>query len=439
MNSIENASVGWAPVPTRMRAYRVGTGAHPTRRALALLLFVAAAQACAQSQPAPPPQALQQDLYQDALQSIAEGRRNDASRELMRLIEKEPLHAGAWLDLAMTQCALGHADEAERLFATIETRFNPSREMLELIAHTREEGCNDWQPVSSWSISTSRGIDQNVNQGAMTSTYRIDAPQGPVEHELSDDFKPKHDQYTMVSGEYSREVSPNGSIGFAQFVTRRNDYLRQYDSASLFAGLESPWRVGHWSLRASGTAGLVMLGGKLYQRQFQLQGRVTPPLPLPNRMQLSVLASASYNDFLTLTNFNSNTFELRSQLTYRKPDLYASTSLGYLDDHALAQRPGGDRHGWFGNLMVRRRLVDNLSGELGYTHQTWDSRLPYSPGLIEQVRAQVTGVVRASLTYAISKNQSLQLEARVVHNRENISIFQYNNRQLQLTWQMQGP
>jgi hypothetical protein len=26
-----------------------------------------------------------------------------------------------------------------------------------------------------------------------------------------------------------------------------------------------------------------------------------------------------------------------------------------------------------------------------------------------------------------------------VRNRENISIFEYNNRQLQLSWQWQGP
>ena len=63
----------------------------------------------------------QQQLYQDALQSLAEGRKNDASKALVRLIEQEPKHAGAWLDLALIQCSLGHAEEAERLFANIET------------------------------------------------------------------------------------------------------------------------------------------------------------------------------------------------------------------------------------------------------------------------------------------------------------------------------
>jgi hypothetical protein len=404
------------------------------RTALALLLAGAAGCACEQARAGAP----QQDLYQDALQSIAEGRRNDASRELKRLIENEPLHAGAWLDLAMTQCALGHADEAERLFATIETRFNPSPALLQLIAEAREQGCAHWRPTGSWALSAARGIDQNVNQGATTATYTIDAPGGQIERELSPDFLPLHDQYSVLAGEYTREVSPNGSLGFAQVVARRNDHLRQYDSVSAFAGLESPWRYRDWALRTTATAGLVSLGGQLYQRQLQLQARLAPPLPLPKGVQFSVLAGATYNEFLTLANFNANTWELRSQLTWRRPELYASASVARLEDHALAQRPGGDRSGWSGNVLVRRRLAGSLSGELSWTRQLWNSRLPYSPGVVEQVRAQATGIARAGLTYAISRNQSVQLEGRLVRNRENISIFQYDNRLLQLNWQWQG-
>jgi hypothetical protein len=403
--------------------------------ALALLLAGPATLARAQAGAAG---TLQQDLYQDALQSIAEGRRNDASRELKRLIENEPLHAGAWLDLAMTQCALGHADEAERLFATIETRFNPSPALLQLIAEAREEGCSKWRPASSWAFSAGRGIDQNVNQGATTATYIIGAPGAQAERELSPDFLPQHDQYSVLAGEATREVTPNGSVGFAQFMTRRNDHLRQYDSVSAFAGLDSPWRYRDWTARTAATVGVVSLGGQLYQRQLQLQARVAPPLPLPRDVQFNVLAGATHNEFLTLTNFNSNTLELRSQLSWRQPTLYASASVARLEDRALAQRPGGDRSGWFGNVLLRRRLGASVSGELSYTRQTWNSRLPYSPGVVELVRAQATGVVRAGLTYAINRNQSVQLEGRVVRNHENISIFQYNNRLLQLSWQWQG-
>ncbi|MCD2515297.1 tetratricopeptide repeat protein [Massilia sp. G4R7] len=405
------------------------------RAACALTLLLLGGAVRAQDVAAPP----DQDLYLQALQSIAEGRRADAAAELRRLIEQAPEHAGAWLELALTQCSLGNSDEAERLFATIETRFKPSQAILQLIAETREEGCSRWDAFSSAVVTAGRGIDQNVNQGARTNRYVVDAPDGQVEYELSGDFTPRHDQYTQVSGEYMREVTPNGMLGFAQYQIRHNDRLHQYDTSSLFAGLEAPYRFGGWRLRATATVGLVTLGGDLYQRQAQLQARVVPPLRLPQTMQFNVVAGVTYNTFPSLTNFDSSTQELRGHLSWRKGPNYAGATLGWQNDHALAHRPGGNRNGSFANLLLRRSLGRGVNTELGYSRQTWHGSRAYSPGLIEQVRDQATQVLRGSVSYAIDKQQSLVLEGRLVRNQENISIFQYNNRQLQLSWQWQLP
>jgi hypothetical protein len=402
--------------------------------ALSLLLLGSAARAGDEPQATPG-----EDLYLRALQSISEGRRTDATEELRRAIEQSPNHAGAWLELALTHCALGNSDEAERLFAVIEIRFNPSPALLDLIAETREQGCSRWDKLSSAVVTASRGYDQNVNQGARTTRYVVDAPDGQVEYELSGDFTPRADQYTQLAGEYMREVTPNGVLGFAQYQLRHNDSLHQYDTGSLFTGLEAPYRWGRWRLRATATVGLVTLGGQLYQRQAQLQARVVPPLSLPAGTQFNVVGAVTYNTFPSLTNFDSTTQELRGHLSWRGGDNYASATLGYLNDHALAQRPGGDRKGSFVNLLLRRHLGYGVNTELGYSRQAWNSSRAYSPELIEQVREQVTQVARANLSYAIGKRHSLVLEARMVRNRENISIFQYNNRQLQLSWQWQLP
>ncbi|WP_292040137.1 tetratricopeptide repeat protein [Massilia sp. UBA6681] len=402
--------------------------------ALSFLLLAGAPHALGQTQADPG-----EDLYLQALQSIAEGRRTDATLELRRAIEQSPRHAGAWLELALTHCALGNSDEAERLFAIIETRFNPSPALLELIAQTREQGCSRWDVISSAVLSTSRGFDQNVNQGARTTRYTIDAPGGQVEYELSGDFTPRSDQYTQLAGDYMREVTPNGVLGFVQYQVRRNDSLHQYNTSSLFTGLEAPYRWGRWRLRAIGTLGLVTLGGQLYQRQAQLQARIEPPLRLPAGTQFNVVVALTRNSFPALTNFDSTTEELRGHLSWRRGDHYASATLGYLNDHALAHRPGGDRKGGFTNLLLRHQLGHGLRTEFGYSRQTWNSSRAYSPGLIDEVRAQATQVLRASVSYALDKRHALVLEARAVRNRENISIFQYNNRQLQLSWQWQLP
>lgn len=374
-------------------------------------------------------------LYLKALQSIAEGRRQDASIQLGELTARQPEHAGAWLDLALTQCSLGNAEQAERLFAAFETRFDPARPILEMIANSREQGCDHWDAFSSAVVMAGRGIDQNVNQGARTSRFTAGGPTGQVEYELSDDFRPRHDQYVHLSGDYVRELTPNGVLGFAQYQFRRNDRLHQYDSASLFTGIEKPWRLGRWRLRGTGSLGLVTLGSQLYQRQAQVQARVSPPLT--GSVQADLITGITYNKFPTLTNFDSTTQDLRGSVSWRGQDGYASASLGYQHDHARALRQGGNRNGRFASVLARWPLGRGIIGELGYTHQSWRSSSAYSPRLIEQTRAQETQTLRSTFVYPINQRQSIQLEARLVRNRENISIFQYNNRQLQLSWQWQ--
>jgi Tetratricopeptide repeat len=403
---------------------------------LSTLAALAGAPAAAADDAAPAAlETAQQALYQEALLALAEGRRADASRALRRLLEQEPRHAGAWLDLALIQCGLGNADEAERLFATVETRFNPSREILELISQTREDGCRPWTPNSSLSLSFGRGIDHNVNQGASTSTLKLGDGSFEV---LLDEFLPKKDNYTVSGLEYLRDLTPNGTIGFAQLQSRRNDSLHQYDSSSLSAGIESPWRFDKWTLRSTLVFGMVSLGGHLYQSQAQAQLRVAPPLSLPNNTLLNLMAGYTWSDYRRLTNFDARTMELRPELSHRHGKLYASASLGLLSDHGNAQRPGGNRHGQLANLLLRAALPAGMTGELGYTRQTWLSARPYAPELfVPQTRSQATEVLRATLAYPINKNHSLLFEARAVRNRENIDIFQYNNRQFQLSWRWQ--
>lgn len=379
-----------------------------------------------------------QSLYDSALQSIAEGRKSDASATLMRVIEKESMHAGAYLEVALIQCSLGRSDEAERLFAIVETRFNPPLAILELIAEARETGCDKWKATRSSSVSVARGHDMNVNQGASKPSYIVERDGGRIELPLLPDFLPQHDQYTALSAEHVRDITPNGSVGFVQFLGRRNDSLDQYDSASLYVGVETPWRFGRWTLRTTALLGATALGGHYYQRQLQVQGRLAPPLPLASHTQFALVGGVTRTDYLTLTNFNSNTFELRGQFTWRKDGVVASASHALLDDRASSARPGGNRHGFSSNLTARRAVWGPLEGELSYTHHTWNSAQPYAPGLIDQVRKQATGVLRGTLAWPLDDRQSIQLEARLVRNRESISLFQYNNRVVQLSWRVQG-
>ncbi|HEX7636436.1 MAG TPA: tetratricopeptide repeat protein [Noviherbaspirillum sp.] len=381
---------------------------------------------------------VQQDLYLDAMRSITEGRQDDASEALTRMIEQEPQHAGAWLDLAIIQCELGHAAEAERLFQTIEARFAPPPAILEVISHMRAHGCTGWQPRSSLSLMVGRGMDSNVNQGASNPNFSIGTGGSRIELQLLPEYMPRSDHYTVVSAEYLRDLTTNGSIGFVQARVQQNDTLSSFNTSSLALGLEHPWRFGNWGVRGTGMAALFGLGGQLYQRQAQIQARITPPLPLPNHLQFNMLAGLSHLEYATLQNFDSNTWELRGLLSYRTERGLVEASVGHLTDRALSARPGGDRDGWFASLYGRTRLGGDVIGELGWTRQTWVSQSAYSPGLISQIRNQDTQVLRGALIIPIRPHHSINVELRQVHNNENISIFQYNSRQLQVSWQWQG-
>ena len=380
----------------------------------------------------------QQDLYLEAVRLISEGRHAEAKIALEHLIELEPQHAGAWLDLALSQCALGQAAEAERLFREIEVRFEPSAGILEVINSHRQQGCKPWAPKSFRSLTVSRGTDSNVNQGASNPVFVTGSGPDRIETLLADDFLPKRDSYLQAAFDYTRELSQQGSVAIAQLRVRHHDRLSDQDTNALLLGLDRPFSLMGWGARGLATASAVSLGGSLYQRQLQLQGRVAPPIKLPEHYDLTLSASLSNISYVTRKNFDANTGELSALLSYRSDFTQGQVAAGVLDDRGDAARLGGNRHGWYNSLLVQHSFNDRYGGELGWTRQDWRGQTVYSPGLIDDVRDQSTRQWRAALTMALTDKQSLQLEWRHVQNKENISLFQYNSQVLQLNWRWAG-
>lgn len=377
----------------------------------------------------------QQDLYLDALQAINEGRRDDGGAALERMIAQGPRHAGEWLDLALIHCALGQGEQAERLFEAIEARFAPPPGIRDIIAQQRAQGCAGRAARSQWSLLAARGHDQNVNQGAASPFF---TPGSGPQLQLLPEYLPHADGYSVLTGDYARDLGPPGGGVFAQLQARRNDTLSAYNTASAFGGVDRLWSAARWRLRGAGLLGALWLGGRLYQEQGQLQLRATPPLALPAGLELQLVGGVSHVSYKTQSQFDSNTGELRAVLDYRAGARQAQLGAARLNDHATGGRPGGDRSGWSVNLGGRAVLYDKLVGELDWTRLHWQGASAYAPGLIDSIRRQDMRSVRAALSYPVSEQSTLQLEWRQVNNHENISIFQYNSRQLQLSWHWRG-
>jgi len=374
------------------------------------------------------------NLAVDAIHLISEGRGHEATEALERLIEDQPNNAGTWLDLAILQCGLGNAQEAERLFQAIERKFSPPPGIMEILALHRAQGCKRAQARDQLTVMLSRGFDSNVNQGASNPIFSIGSGTRRIEQALAPEYLPQRDQYTLLSGEYVRELSDGATLGFAQIRSRENDSLKQYNTTSVIAGIERPWKMEAWQGRGSAFAGGLTLGGKLYQKQMQLQGQITPPLPLPESLKFNILGGISRLQYTTLANYNATTYEAGGSLVYQNSNMRAQAVASYLVDHGNEARLGGDRRGWTTGINGIFKVADNATGELGWTYQTWQGENIYSPELIDVIRKQKTNLWRAALTLPVHSSHAVRLEFRQVNNRENISLFQYNSRLFQISW-----
>ena len=414
---------------------RAAEGLPALRRFCVGAVFLAAAATAAYAQD----DSASQDIYLEAMQLIANGQKQEAIDALVRIIRDKPEHAGAWLDLAILQCEMGHAEEADRLFAEIVAHFQPPPAIMEVIARRRAQGCDGWQPASRMSFMLGRGADNNVNQGASTSYFTLGSGNSRIELQLLPEYLPKSDRFTTLSAEYARDLSAVGTMGFVQFQARHNDALTRYNTTMIAVGAEHPWHIGNWGIRGGAVMAALSLGDRLYQKQHQLQARISPPLPLPENLQFGLSTGVTHVTYPTQANFDANIWETRGLLNYYAQQTQVQASLGYSSDRASAARPGGDRQGWLASMQGHTRIADEIFGELGWSRQTWRSESAYSPGLIDQSRNQTIDILRGGLIIPVAARQAIRIELRDVKNRENISILQYNNRVLLLNWQWHNP
>ena len=401
------------------------------------LLWCAAASAQWVSVPDAP---VAPDLYQEAMLAISEGRLRDAEAALTALVAVEPHHAGAWLDLAMLYCAAGNAERAGYFFEEVERRFAPPPPILEVINRQREQGCAGWQAKTLTTLRAGRGFESNVNQGARNPVFSFGSGSDLINLVLLPAYLPQSDHFSSLFAEVNQSLSPEGATGVLQLQSRFYDALSSYNTTSLFAGGEYPWRWGNWGMRASASTGLMTLDRQVYLYQNQLQLEVVPPLPLPSSWQFGLAESLTYFAYPTLDGFDAQWWETRATLNYRGDDAwFVQGSLSSVLDRQEGDRLGGDRNGLLAAIQGRMPISAQLSGELSWQLLRWQGSQIYSPGLINVRRVQDTSVLRVAATYALDARNAFVLEFKNIVNNENISLLEYRDRILQLNWQWQFP
>ncbi|MDR2452463.1 MAG: tetratricopeptide repeat protein [Candidatus Accumulibacter sp.] len=371
--------------------------------------------------------------YQNALRLLSEGRFDEARAAFQSVITQQKEHAGAWLDLAITQCGLGMSEEAETLFRHILERFDPPPAIRELIRQIRARGCQRQmrERLSSHRFELVRGHDGNVNQGA---THPFSLGGLP----LMPEFFPRGDDFTQMGLESTSFFVRRGVTLYARLQARWHDHLSRYDLTSGIAAVEQTLRPGSWEARLGATLGATRLGSRLYQKQAGVYAQISPPWPvLPAGWRYSFVSDVSRVRYPTLENFDANVSKHQFVLNFRNGKTRLTGSLGTLRDFGDTARPGGDKQGWSAGLTWRQGLGERFVGEFSWARQNWRGRRIYFSGLIDTNvrRDQHTTLWRAALIRSLDARHSLILEFRDLNNRENIGLFSYRGRQFMLGWQ----
>ncbi|GHU35005.1 hypothetical protein AGMMS50256_29490 [Betaproteobacteria bacterium] len=372
--------------------------------------------------------------YQNALRLLSEGRIEEARESLQSVIDQQPEHAGAWLDLAILQCGMGLADEAEALFRKILERFDPPQAIQELIRRIQARGCAVpvlRQESSRLLFKLGRGYDSNVNQGASNPFSLGGLPLAP-------EFRPRGDSFLQYSLEATHNFSSYGTLFYTQIQSRQHDHISRYNLTTALAVVEQPLRLGTWNSRLGLSLSAAQLGGHLYQKQGGVYAQVSPPWPvLPNGWRYSFISDWSRVWYPTLDHFDSHIARNQLTLNFQDDDTQFMGSVGVTQDFGQKNRPGGDKHGWIANLLLRQRLGARLYGEVSGARQEWRGDKIYFAGLIDTntKREQRTSLWRVAAVYALTPKQNLTLEYKHMNNRENISLFSYRSRQVMLNWQ----
>jgi hypothetical protein len=374
-------------------------------------------------------------MYLGALHLISENRFDEAKNALIQILEIEPKHAGAWLDLAIVQCELGNKEEAERLFDLLITRFSPPTAIVDVINKQKAHGCSRRPLEKRVSFTYDRGVESNVNQGTFLNSFALGSGALQIESPVLPEYKPKPDRFNAASLQGFSGLNRFGLAGFAQAYWRKYDHLSTYDTVSLAAGLEQTWKTSIFTAQLTGFATQLFLDGRVYQKQEGAQLIATPTAQPFKRSQLSMIAGFTVMHYPALMNYDSHIGELRAQWLFDTNAVQGQMSIGYMTDSALAARQGGDRGGVLMNMTVRKRFTQQWIGELGWNRQIWQSKRSYSPGLIDQIRCQDTETFRVGIIMPINEQQNIRLDVRSVNNRENIPLLQYKNRLIQLSWQ----
>lgn len=367
-------------------------------------------------------------FYQEALAAVASGERERALEMLETLIRRRPGHAGAWLDLALLYCDLGDTAKSREILTRIETEFDPSPVIRDLIGLQRNRACKTAAAELSWSLGFQAGHDSNVNRGASNNRVVMESGAGPVVAQLADDALARHDNFGEGWAEaYWRRESRSLRVSA---LSRRHANIAAYNAQSLSITGEQAWSgvPAEGSLRLQWAS--TWLGGPAFLDTLTASAGVTGRGSLHGIHPVADLALARHH-FPAAPAFDAYIWSLRPGLAKSVPAYAWRANLIAAADMADDTRPGGDRYGIGVEVLGAWRLAPGVQLSGSGLVQQIRSTEPYFPPLLNAYRHQTLWLGRLELAVDIGRGIHWLTAWTGQKSEDNLSFLGYRTNVLQ--------
>lgn len=175
-------------------------------------------------------------LYRQARVLIQTGDAARAEEQLWRVLELDPNHVGAWLDLGFLYCDRGWKMPAEKIFTQVKTRYSPPQDVIALIDDALRFRCGDRQVTFDRRIRLSAGFDSNANLGIAHGQITLIDSLGPYSLTLAKESQPRESAWLEQEFVISQQ-NPSRQLWF---VARALEFtqMRGYDRLQLETGVQ---------------------------------------------------------------------------------------------------------------------------------------------------------------------------------------------------------
>lgn len=374
-------------------------------------------------------QAPDEFMYEQAHTYLRNGNTEEAIENLIKLVDRSPLHLGALLDLAIVYCQSNRPVQAQARFDRLAQFPELPSVIAELIFDYRQK-CP--APSSAWTGFATVGVGyaRNLNQGARDEYFFL-APLN-LTLQLAEGTRPRNDGFRVLEAGISRSNSPMGWHGgiFIQEI----DYNASNDYDNLLGDAKIGYRFkkNDFNVDVAGNISHLLIGQKPYLTAMTTSISAMRSMSPDGSWEIGGAGSLTDRNYLNLPDYRAHVVDVRGLLQWRSSaGLRLLGEFGLIRDTALHNRPGGNSHGPVFQLSGQWKLSPRQSVEL-FHRQTWLSdQTSYSPAFFGDVKrrphlASWYGAWR----YQLRDDLQIRLTARYGANQDTLNFFDYRTSSL---------